>query len=42
MKKGYETPVIRDYGDLVEITGHKTTTGTEDGCGKTQDGGVCS
>jgi hypothetical protein len=42
MDRVYEAPVIRDYGGLVEITAWKTNQGTEDGCGKTQDGGHCS
>jgi hypothetical protein len=42
MDKGYEVPEIRDYGTLVELTAWKGTSGTEDGCGKTTDGGHCS
>ena len=38
----YEAPETRDYGDLLELTGHKGMSGAEDGCSKTNDGGVCS
>jgi hypothetical protein len=38
----YETPTVSDYGDLLELTGHKIMEGVEDGCMKTTDGGTCS
>ena len=38
----FEAPTVRDYGDLLELTGHKGPDGAEDGCGKTVDGAVCS
>jgi hypothetical protein len=42
MDKGYQAPEIRDYGGLVELTAWKGQGTTEDGCGKTADGGTCS
>jgi hypothetical protein len=33
----YEAPVVRDYGDLLELTGASTFVGGEDGTGKVLD-----
>jgi hypothetical protein len=34
MKKSYEKPVVRDYGDLLAITQASGSIGAEDGGGK--------
>lgn len=36
----YEAPEIRDYGDLLDITGAAGSLGNEDGAGKTVTVGV--
>jgi hypothetical protein len=36
----YETPVVKDYGDLVELTSASGVVGTEDGIGKTVQGNI--
>ncbi len=36
----YEKPEIVDYGDLVALTAGAGSAGTEDGVGKTVQGGV--
>jgi hypothetical protein len=41
LREQYEVPEVTDYGDLMDITGHKGADGAEDGCGKTVDGAVC-
>lgn len=33
-REGYETPVVYDYGDLVELTAASSFTGPEDGANK--------
>jgi hypothetical protein len=38
----YEVPTISDYGDILELTGHKGMEGEEDGCMKTVDGATFS
>jgi hypothetical protein len=36
----YEKPYISDYGDLLELTAASGVVGSEDGIGKTVQGGV--
>jgi hypothetical protein len=40
MTMSYESPEIRDYGDLLEITAASGILGSEDGAGKVVSGGV--